>query len=97
MASRIDAGVQPTAHTAVQAMIVRAQQVADQTGKAVGVRYDLTSDEITLIEITPETPKEITFVRIAAPAGRMIAGPHAPSGAESAGSDPSPDAKTAAA
>ena len=97
MASRIDSGVQPTAHTAVQAMIVRAQQVADQTGKAVGVRYDLTSDEITLIEITPETPKEIAFVRIAAPAGRMIAGPHAPGGSESAGSEPSPGTKAAAA
>jgi len=78
-------------------MIVRAQQVADQTGKAVGVRYDLTSDEITLLEITPETPKEVAFVRIAAPAGRTITGPHAPGGAESAGNEPSPGTKTAAA
>ena len=73
MANRIDDGVQPTAHTAVQAMIVRAQQVADQTGKAVGVRYDLASDEISLVEIGPETPKKISFVRVASPATSMIA------------------------
>ncbi len=72
MANRIDDGVQPTAHTAVQAMIVRAQQAADQTGKAVGVRYDLASDEISLIEIGPETPKEISFVRVVSPAMPVI-------------------------
>ena len=71
MANRIDSGVQPTAHTAVQAMIVRAQQVADKTGKAIGVFYNLASDELSLVEITPETAKEASFIRIAAPAGRI--------------------------
>jgi hypothetical protein len=96
MANRIDAGVQPTAHTAVQAMIVRAQQAADQTGKAVGVRYDLASDEISLIEITPETPKEISFVRIASPAEPMVAEHAAATGTDNA-VDQAPDVKAAAA
>lgn len=68
MASRIDNGLQPTAHTAVQAMIVRAQQVADESGKAVGVHYDLTTDQVSLVEITPDVPKDVTFLRVAAPA-----------------------------
>ncbi|MPY73839.1 MAG: hypothetical protein GEU87_06240 [Alphaproteobacteria bacterium] len=80
MANRIDSGVQPTAHTAVQAMIVRAQQVADQTGKAIGVRYDLEADELSLIEITPEVAMETSFVRVAAPAGMPIAGTKAAAG-----------------
>ena len=68
MAYRIDDGVQPAAHTAVQAMIVRAQQAADKTGKAVGVHYDLSSDQVSLVEIGPDLPKEIVFLRIATPA-----------------------------
>ncbi|MGD8809798.1 MAG: hypothetical protein PVG24_09340 [Gammaproteobacteria bacterium] len=67
MASRIDNGIQPTAHTAVQAMIVRAQQVADESGKAVGVHYDLATDQVSLVEITPDVPKDATFLRVAAP------------------------------
>jgi len=74
MAYRIDDGVQPTAHTAVQAMIVRAQQVADKTRKAVGVHYDLATDQVSLVEIGPDVPKEVIFLRVAAPAeGEMIA------------------------
>mgnify|MGYP000078655031 CR=1 FL=1 len=49
MAQRIDDGMQPTAHTAVQAMIVRAQQVADQTGKDIGVHFDLAEDQVSLV------------------------------------------------
>ena len=78
MANRIDSGVQPTAHTAVQAMIVRAQQVADKTGKAIGVHYDLAADELSLVEITPEAAKGTSFIRIAAPAGKRMATPAAP-------------------
>jgi predicted TIM-barrel enzyme len=70
MANRIDTGVQPTAHTAVQAMIVRAQQVADKTGKPIGVHYDLAEDELSLVEIAPESAKGATFIRIAVPAGK---------------------------
>jgi hypothetical protein len=95
MANRIDAGVQPTAHTAVQAMIVRAQQAADQTGKAIGVRYDLTTDEISLIEITPDVARELSFVRIAAPAGIGTAA-DAPAPGD-VRDNPSPDAKAAGA
>jgi len=81
MASRIDNGIQPTAHTAVQAMIVRAQQAADQTGKPVGVHYDLTADQVSLVEIGPDVPKDVIFLRIAAPEGGVaIAAADAPGG-----------------
>lgn len=69
MAQRIDDGVQPTAHTAVQAMIVRAQQVADQTGKAIGVHFDLQEDQVSLVEIGPDVPTDTIFIRVAAPEG----------------------------
>jgi hypothetical protein len=96
MANRIDDGVQPTAHTAVQAMIVRAQQAADQTGKAVGVHYDLAADQVSLVEITPDTPKEVTFLRVATPAdGITIAA--AGSAPETAGDGSSSEVKTAPA
>jgi hypothetical protein len=85
MANRIDSGVQPTAHTAVQAMIVRAQQVADKSGKAIGVHYNLATDELSLVEITPETAEGASFIRIAAPAGRMPAGPAAAGAADTRG------------
>ena len=67
MASRIDNGVQPTAHTAVQAMIVRAQQVADQTGMSIGVHYDLETDELSIVEMGPDVPADTPFLRIVAP------------------------------
>ena len=93
MANRIDNGVQPTAHTAVQAMIVRAQQVADQSGNAVGVHYDLEADQVSLVEITPDVPKDVTFLRIAAPAGGVaVVAAEAPSGDAE---DNSPEVKTA--
>lgn len=69
MAQRIDNGMQPTAHTAVQAMIVRAQQAADQSGKAVGVHYDLAADQVSLVEVGPDVPADVTFIRIASPVG----------------------------
>lgn len=68
MAQRIDNDMQPTAHTAVQTMIVRAQQAADQTGKAVGVHYDLAADQVSLVEVGPDVPADVTFIRIASPA-----------------------------
>ena len=70
MANRIDSGEQPTAHSAFQAMIVRAHQLADQTGQAIGVHYDLATDELSLVEIGPDTPDEASFVRIAIPASK---------------------------
>ena len=96
MANRIDNGVQPTAHTAVQAMIVRAQHVADQSGKAVGVHYDLATDQVSLVEITPDVPKDVTFLRIAAPAGEITAIATAEPASNSAEGKP-PEVKAASA
>ena len=52
MANTIDGGTPPTAHMSIQAMIVRAQRHADQTGKSVGVSYDLAKDVISLVDLT---------------------------------------------
>jgi hypothetical protein len=68
MAQRIDDGTQPTAHTAVQAMIVRAQHAADQTGKRVGLAYDLIKDQIELVDLSAETPEEAVIFRTVVPA-----------------------------
>ncbi len=94
MANRIDSGVQPTAHTAVQAMIVRAQQVADKTGKAIGVHYNLATDELALVEITPDAARETSFIRIAAPAGKAPA--ERETAAESGAAQDRPDSFKAA-
>jgi hypothetical protein len=69
MAQRIDGGVQPTAHTAIQAMIVRAKQAAEQSGKAVGVHYDLEADQVSLIEVGPDAPVGVTFLHVVSPEG----------------------------
>lgn len=84
MAQRIDNGVQPTAHTAVQAMIVRAQQAADQTGKVVGVHYDLEADQVSLVEVGPDAPADVTYIRIVSPedGGRIEAPESAVAGTE---------------
>jgi len=95
MAYRIDDGVQPTAETAIQAMIVRAQQVADRNGKAVGVHYDLTTDQVSLVEISPEVPKDVTFLRVASPQGGIALAPAEAVG-EPGDRDPS-EIKTASA
>jgi hypothetical protein len=52
MANTIDGGTPPTAHMSIQAMIVRAQRHADQTGKSIGVSYDLAKDVIGLVDLT---------------------------------------------
>lgn len=67
MARRIDSGFQPTAHTAVQAMIVRAQQLADQSGTSVGLVYDLSKDEITLVDLAESESDGLDFVRVLVP------------------------------
>ncbi|MCG8545737.1 MAG: hypothetical protein MJE12_16165 [Alphaproteobacteria bacterium] len=68
MARSIDGGLEPTAHSAVQAMIVRAQQLADQSGKSVGLVYDLTKDEISLVDIADSDAAGLDFVRVLVPA-----------------------------
>ncbi len=95
MANRIDNGVQPTADTAIQAMIVRAHQVADQTGKAIGVHYDLATDQVSLVEIGPDAPKEVVFLRVAAPADGATVAP-AEAVADGRGAE-SPEVKAAPA
>jgi hypothetical protein len=93
MAYRVDDGEQPTAHTAIQAMIVRGQQAADQTGKPVGVHYDLAADQVSLVEIGPDMPAEIVFLRVAVPAdGASPAPVDAVAGNVD---DPSPEVKAA--
>lgn len=52
MAKRIDDGAPPTVHMTIQAMIGRAQRHADQTGKSVGLTYDLVKDVISLVDLT---------------------------------------------
>jgi len=66
MAQRIDDGTQPTAHSAVQAMIVRAQHAANQTGKRVGLAFNLMTDEITLVDLSAGAPEEAVFFRTVA-------------------------------
>jgi hypothetical protein len=95
MAQRIDNGIQPTAHTAVQAMIVRAQQAADHTGKAVGVHYDLEADQVSLVEIGPDLPSNVTFVRVASPEGGVRV--DAPGAAVAGTESPKPEVKAATA
>lgn len=88
MASRIDNGVQPTAHSAVQAMIVRAQQVADRTGRAIGVHYDLETDELSIVEMGPDVPADTPFLRIIAPADGADKTPTEVSGDAASGETP---------
>ncbi|MDH3704175.1 MAG: hypothetical protein OEU46_22990 [Alphaproteobacteria bacterium] len=67
MAQRIDDGTQPTAHSAVQAMIVRAQHAADQTGKRVGLSFDLMKDQIELVDLSAGVPEEAVIFRTVVP------------------------------
>ncbi|MGI9387614.1 MAG: hypothetical protein ACR2OX_09295 [Methyloligellaceae bacterium] len=80
MARRIDSGHQPTAHTAVQAMIVRAQQLADQSGSSVGLVYDLSKDEITLVDLAESETEGLDFVRILVPEDGSRDDPSEPAG-----------------
>jgi hypothetical protein len=51
MASRIDDGADFMAHTVIHTMVVRMQHVADQTGKSIGLIYDLAADRIRFVEM----------------------------------------------
>lgn len=51
MASRIDEGAEMMAHTVIHTMVVRMQHIADQTGKSIGLIYDLAADRIRFVEI----------------------------------------------
>ncbi len=76
MAKTIDGGAQPTVHMTIQAMIARAQRHADQTGKSVGLTYDLAKDVISLVDLTTVNLAELNataalcarFFRIVTPA-----------------------------
>ena len=67
MASRIDSGLEVTAHTLVHAMIVRAQQIADQSETRVGLVYDLGEDRIVLVELDIDGVDDAVFFRIVTP------------------------------
>lgn len=51
MASRIDEHAEVMAHTTIHAVVVRMQHVADQTGKSIGLIYDLSADRIRFVEM----------------------------------------------
>ena len=82
-------------NTAVQAMIVRAQQVADSTGRAIGVHYDLETDELSIVEMGPDVPADTPFLRIIAPADGAERAPTEVS-ADAASNEP-PEVKAAPA
>jgi len=50
MASRIDGTAEMMAHTVIHAMVVRMQLIADQTGKSIGLIYDLSADRIRFVD-----------------------------------------------
>lgn len=82
MAQRIDNGTQPTAHSAVQAMIVRAQHAADETGKRVGLVYDLMRDQIEMVDLSAGAPEEAVIFRTVVPV-RKLSAPESDPAAES--------------
>jgi len=50
MASRIDGNAETMAHTVIHTMVVRMQLIADQTGKSIGLIYDLSADRIRFVD-----------------------------------------------
>jgi len=81
MASRIDEGADFMAHTVIHTMVVRMQHIADQTGKSIGLIYDLAADRIRFVEMGSGGFDASTIFRVvtpraayrAAPAGQPIA------------------------
>jgi hypothetical protein len=75
MASRIDDGADFMAHTVIHTMVVRMQQIADQTGKSIGLIYDLAADRIRFVEMGSGGFDASAIFRIVTPrtAGRVHA------------------------
>jgi len=81
MASRIDANSEMSAHTVIHATIVRMQHVADQTGKAIGMIYDLSADRIRFVEMGGGGFDRTAVFRVVTPRPGL---PELPAGASAA-------------
>lgn len=75
MASKIEIGTGPEAHTVIHAITIRAQQVANQTGKRIGMMYDLAADRIRLVEFKDGDVDAGALFRIVSPQSREMGEP----------------------
>lgn len=67
MASKIETGSKPAAHAVIHAFTVQAQQIANQTGRRIGMIYDLTADRIGLLEIKDDGVEMSLLFRVVSP------------------------------
>jgi hypothetical protein len=67
MACRIDSDAAPTAHAVIQAMIVRAHEMANRSGKTVGLFYDLATDRIGMVDLGASGLERSALFRIVTP------------------------------
>lgn len=68
MARKIDTGSEPSAHTAIQAMIGRGRITANRDHKRVAVVCDLANDQLTIVDLANGGPDESECIRIFEPA-----------------------------
>lgn len=73
MAAKIDTGSQASAHTAIQAMIGRAQITASRENIRVGVVCDLSNDELSIVDLSNGRPDNVECFRIILPTRRLRA------------------------
>jgi len=67
MACRIDGNAEFMAHTVIHTMVVRMQHIADQTGKSIGLIYDLAADRIRFVEMGSGGFDASTVFRVVTP------------------------------
>ena len=67
MARKIDTGSEPPAHTAIQAMIGRAQITANRDRKCVAVVCDLAKDQLVIADLDCGSSEELQYIRIVEP------------------------------
>jgi hypothetical protein len=67
MACRIDSDAAPTAHAVIQAMIVQAHEMANRSGKTVGLFYDLAADRIGMVDFAAGGLDRSALFRIVTP------------------------------
>jgi hypothetical protein len=76
LATQVEMDGNPAAHSAIQAVIVRAQQTADERGKPIGLAYDLSGDQIAIVDISGGRPEGLELFRTVVPvAGSEAANP----------------------
>ena len=71
MAAKIDTGSAPPAHTAIQAMICRAQIAANRENIRVGVVCNLSRNELSIVDLSHGCPDDLECLRIVTPTGRL--------------------------